>query len=447
MGAEAYHSERAGRLPAARLDATLPRRESRTDASANDSRRRALRIMKNSWLGRVLPVALGVVLGLGVCEAVVRLGSRVDEDGNWNFRGWRLPPYRLPVHRAQELARLYVTHADRVATYDPDLGWTVFPHSRSPNRMFQYNKDGIRTADWEQTIPPKPAPGVLRIALFGDSFTNGASAPFDQTWGHVLESGLRHRGIAAEVLNFGVGGYGMDQALLRWRKQGRDFAPNIVLFGFMPENVKRNLNLIRLLYVLDSRLPFTKPRFVPSGDTLRVVNSPAVPPESLADVVQNLERWPLRDAEAFYRARDYTPRLLFTSKFLVFALAVLGHRPGPEAGLDAEFGRAGTESGVVARRIVDAFDREAHAAGAEFYLVHLPPREALTALQAKPPRLWYAELLAAFERDHRCIETSGALLARARAVPMDSLYDRTSHYTVLGNRIVGEVVVESLARR
>src|SRR5262249_18411484 len=215
--------------------------------------------MKRSWLGRVLPLLLGVLVGFGVCEAVVRFGSRVDADGNWNFRGWRLPPYRLPVRRARELVEVYVSHKDRVATYDPDLGRNVFAHSRSPNGMFQYNQDGIREDHWDHLVSPRPRPGVLRIALFGDSFTNGANAPFDQTWGQVLETNLRRRGIEAEVLNFGVGGYGMDQALLRWRKQGRAFSPHIVLFGFQPENVKRNLNLVRLLYVLDSRLPFTKP--------------------------------------------------------------------------------------------------------------------------------------------------------------------------------------------
>src|SRR5262249_11940994 len=394
-----------------------------------------------------LPLLIGVIFGFGVCEAVVRLGSRVDEDGNWNFRGWRLPPYRPPLHPARELTPLFVSHADRVAAYDPHLGGTVFPHRHSPNGMFQYNKDGIRLSDREQVVTPSPAPGVLRIALFGDSFTNGSNAPFEHTWGHVLETELRRRGVAAEVLNFGVGGYGMDQALLRWRKQGRAFSPHIVLFGFQPENLKRNLNLIRLLYVLDSRLPFTKPRFVPSGDTLRVVNSPAVPPESLAQVVEQFERWPLRDQEAFYRKRDYTLRPLLWSKFLAFALAVLAHRPGPETALDAEVGRAHTDSGVIARRIVDAFEREVRAAGATFYVVHLPPREMLMGTPSRPARLWYGELLTAFERDHRCIDPRPALLDRAQTVPLDSLYDRTSHYSAMANRIVGDVVAEALARR
>ncbi len=400
--------------------------------------------MKNAVLPRLLPLVAGVLLGLALCEMVVRLGGRVDEDGGFSFRGWRLKPYRLPVQRARELVRLYVTRRDRVATYDPDLGWTVFPHSRSPSGIYAYNRDGLRTADREASYSPTPAPGVLRIELFGDSFANGADVPFAQTWGQVLEAELRRRGIAAEVLNFGVGGYGMDQALLRWRKQGRRLSPRVVLLGFQPENVKRNVNLVRLMYVPDSRLPFTKPRFVSSGDTLRAVNVPAAPPESLPAIIEHMDRWPLRRHEAFYRPDDYRPRLPLASRFVAFALAVLGRRVGADAAFEAAFGRTDSEAGVVTLRVVDAFERDARAAGAEFLLVHLPAREGLAELRSPRRALPYAELLAALQRGHRFVETGNALLAGAAS--LDSLFGPTSHYSALGNRIVGEVVADSLAR-
>ena len=44
-----------------------------------------------------------------------------------------------------------------------------------------------------------------------------------------LQHKLKDAGIRAEVLNFGVGAYGMDQAYLRWREQGKNFAPDIVI--------------------------------------------------------------------------------------------------------------------------------------------------------------------------------------------------------------------------
>ncbi len=88
----------------------------------------------------------------------------------------------------------------------------------------------------------------MRIAIFGDSFAFGAQVPFEHTWGYYLENNLKEAGLNAEVLNFGVGGYGIDQAFRRWEKEGKAFSPHVVLCGFQPENVKRNVNLIRPIY-------------------------------------------------------------------------------------------------------------------------------------------------------------------------------------------------------
>ena len=57
----------------------------------------------------------------------------------------------------------------------------------------------------------------------------------------------------AEVLNFGVHGYGTDQMLLRWELEGRRYAPDIVVLAFAYYHLDRNVTGFRF---------YAKPRFV-----------------------------------------------------------------------------------------------------------------------------------------------------------------------------------------
>ena len=44
-----------------------------------------------------------------------------------------------------------------------------------------------------------------------------------------------------EVINFGVGGFGLDQAYLRYLEDGIQYKSHIVMIGFMSENIYRNV--------------------------------------------------------------------------------------------------------------------------------------------------------------------------------------------------------------
>ncbi|NWG76198.1 MAG: SGNH/GDSL hydrolase family protein, partial [Rubrivivax sp.] len=194
-----------------------------------------------------------------------------DPDGNFLVGKKRLRPYHLPIAGIEKKINIYLASTTSFIIYDPLLGWTHRPRSRSTNNLYFLNADGIRAAAPECFISKEPPPGTLRIALFGDSFTFGADVPFQETWGYYLQDEIEKSGVRAEVLNFGVGGYGMDQAYLRWKEVGCKFSPDIVIFGFHPENVKRNVNLIRSLYVPQTGIPFSKPRFVLEDGRLRLI--------------------------------------------------------------------------------------------------------------------------------------------------------------------------------
>ena len=45
------------------------------------------------------------------------------------------------------------------------------------------------------------------------------------------------------MLNFGVGGYGLDQALLRFSAESAAFHPQVVLIGVIADDVLRGVNV------------------------------------------------------------------------------------------------------------------------------------------------------------------------------------------------------------
>ena len=87
-------------------------------------------------------------------------------------------------------------------------------------------------------------------------------------------------------MNFGVGGYGMGQAFLRWLHLGAQFQPDIVIFGLQPENLKRNVNVFRQMLV-PAGMPFSKPRFALIAQELTLLNAPTLPPEQLTAVFED----------------------------------------------------------------------------------------------------------------------------------------------------------------
>ncbi len=67
------------------------------------------------------------------------------------------------------------------------------------------------------------------------------------------------------------------------------YHPAVVVLGFQPEDVLRNLNVFRPFYFAGSEVPLSKPRFVERDGVLAAVNVPTVPPDRLLDVLTGSE--------------------------------------------------------------------------------------------------------------------------------------------------------------
>ncbi|MBT4867827.1 MAG: hypothetical protein HON53_22225 [Planctomycetaceae bacterium] len=387
---------------------------------------------------RCLLVVGSFLFAIATTETVVRLMGQVDVDGNFSFQGQAVGHRVPPVTAITETLAKYQTTSITRMIYDAETGWRPRPHISTHGGNYRYNARGIRS-------PPKkydlqPADGTLRIALFGDSFTHGDDVPFDDTWGAMLEEKLNALGIAAEVINFGVSAYGMDQAFLRWQTLGRSYSPHIVLFGFQAENVNRNVNMLRAFYAGGTGIPFSKPRFVLDDDgTLRLINSPTLSLDRVPKVMANMDSWKLAKYETFYDKARFAKRFWHCSRALSLAVERLSdnepsRRIAPYR-LEGELAR-------VTLALLSEFRRDVERHNAEFYIVHLPKESDLDRL-LENRGCAYQQLLERVSEQQIVIDPQPRLLNAARADSLESLYQR--HYSPKGNGIITEVITNILA--
>lgn len=314
---------------------------------------------------RALLAGAAVVITLLLLELIVRVAGVENADGQFIFAGIELQPYALPIGRLAEQIEEYEDNLDRVTLiYDERGGWKYRPNSLRQGGEFTINGGGLRSKREYEKQPPAD---TLRMALFGDSFTAGDDASDDTVWSHLLEGNLNRAGIRAEVLNFGVSAYGMDQAYLRWLHDGSEYAPDIVVFGLQAENLDRNINLFRqLIHPLGP--PFSKPRFLLTDDVLSVVNSPAIPPEELVATFESFASHPLSAHEGYYRSREYIRQWWSGSKLASMIHAIVNQQLADE---EVKYGPE-SERGRLGKAIVAAFADDVGAAGKPFIVLFLP---------------------------------------------------------------------------
>lgn len=116
-----------------------------------------------------------------------------------------------------------------IGKYDEDLGWAYEPNKEDTLITSDYsidykiNSKGLR--DEEYNYEKKN--GIFRIVALGESHTFGEGIAFGRRYSEIIEQGLNN----TEVVNMGVWGFGIDQALLYFEKEGFRYKPDLsILF-------------------------------------------------------------------------------------------------------------------------------------------------------------------------------------------------------------------------
>jgi hypothetical protein len=134
----------------------------------------------------------------------------------------------------------------RKSIYNPRLGWdNPYP-------------DGIR--------PPYNIVDGACGAAFGDSFTHGDEVSDSEAWPRLLSDLL-----GCEIFNYGVGGYGQDQALSKYEM----VEPNnkYVFIGINQEMMRRNFAASNRFYGGEKN-SFPKPYYVLEDGKLTLISPP-----------------------------------------------------------------------------------------------------------------------------------------------------------------------------
>ena len=368
-------------------------------------------------------------------EIFVRAAGRYDDDGTFYFRDRPIPPFSLPLRHVERLVDEYLRDPTGYMAWDPDLGWTNRPGACTPDMRYCTNSAGLRT---DREYVKHAPPGILRVALFGDSFIHGHDVDLNGSLAPQLETALAARGLRAEALNFGVGGFGMDQAYLRFSREDAAFDSDVVVMGLQFENIGRHLMVFRVIAYPQTAIPFSKPRYYFDGPSMLLANRPTVRPEDIPRTLANFHRSPLRRFEAFYAER-YVPKWYLRSRLIgVFHEALRRDRVDAPPNLGDPEG----EAMRLTLRILENFRNDVRLSGRPFLLVYLPLKENIAAMAGGAPDP--AEPLVTFFRHNfAVIDPSPRLAALARESGVEAV--APGHYSAAGNRAVAEALAEAIA--
>ena len=219
---------------------------------------------------------LSVIIVLATAEIFIRAWAVSTPAGPLFANTVLLPRSweRFAAHQRAILAKASTWGSYFV--YDSFLGWTVGRSRSSSDGLYFSSVEGIRSSRAGISFAGPPA--RHRVAIVGDSFTFGLEVRYEETWGRQLELMLSPE---YQVLNFGVDGYGVDQAYLRYQRDVRSWRPDIVILGIINDDLSRTMGVYAFLKFLEWEMPFPKPRFVVRDKALIPLNLPLPTPESI----------------------------------------------------------------------------------------------------------------------------------------------------------------------
>ena len=240
-------------------------------------------------------------------EMIVRLGTNPSREGErWRSKvllpkAWEqvASAYRQKLEQASGRLTYIV--------YDDLIGWTIGHNRKNVSGLYYSSWEGIRAP--HEDVSYVKTTDKTRIAIVGDSFTFAEDVAFEDSWGYHLEKEL---GADFEVLNFGVGGYGIDQAYLRYEKEVRQWNPTIVIIGLPSSNVERTMNVYHPLSSEWFDFPFAKPRFVLRDRKLEILNAPVLTPQELFSR-RSIAEEPFLEYDRGYRPEVWQPTVLHWS--------------------------------------------------------------------------------------------------------------------------------------
>jgi hypothetical protein len=323
--------------------------------------------------------------------------------------------------------------------WDDELGWPSPRDAVAPPR----DRTGAKyNPDFSQSNYPC-------ASVYGASFVWGGEIPLADGWVEQLS-----RKLGCWVANYGVPGYGTDQAYVRFQRMKQDQAP-VTMLGFSPEHIMLNVNQYRGFMGYGPSPTGIKGRFILDGEgRLEWIHRPRISEKEFVEFLRD----PANLLPHEYLLPD-TPdgpvTLRFPYTLTVARVALMPRLRVRFTGRPswADFYRAGHRSGGLAltAAIVEAFVREAERRDKRALIVVLPGASNFRA-EAKFGQPEYAPLMAALAaKNIDVFDPSPALLTALGQRSYCELYtapaDCEGHFGIEGSRIVADVIMAELRQR
>ena len=323
--------------------------------------------------------------------------------------------------------------------WDDELGWPSPRDAVAPPR----DRTGAKyNPDFSQSNYPC-------ASVYGASFVWGEDVPLADGWVEQLS-----RKLGCWVANYGVPGYGTDQAYVRFQRMKQDQAP-VTMLGFSPEHIMLNVNQYRGFMGYGPSPTGIKGRFILDGEgRLEWIHRPRISEKEFVEFLRD----PANLLPHEYLLPD-TPdgpvTLRFPYTLTVARVALMPRLRVRFTGRPswADFYRAGHRSGGLAltAAIVEAFVREAERRDKRALIVVLPGASNFRA-EAKFGQPEYAPLIAALAaKNIDVFDPSPALLTALGQRSYCELYtapaDCEGHFGIEGSRIVADVIMAELRQR
>jgi hypothetical protein len=336
--------------------------------------------------------------------------------------------------------------ATRTRMFHQRLGWD-YP------RNMQYRDDqGVRYAHGPlgERSACRGFP-TAAAAVYGDSFTYCSDVEDCATWETFLAEF-----IGAAVLNFGVAGYGTDQALLKYEINEAGVSAPVVMLGILPDDINRVVSVFRTFYAPEDMVGLTKPRFVVGAQGFELKENPLARPQDASKLedpafVEELGRSDYWYQEDMNRPRFGFPYILTLTRWrkvildhFLFGLAAVGQDRGRPVYPGNLFDQP--EPLAIMRHITDRFVQTAVGRGATPVIVIMAHKE-LVQETMKFGRSRAEPLLVHLKsRGYNYIDLIGDIAAM-RASKADLANWFHEHATAEGNRVIAKIIADYLCRR
>jgi hypothetical protein len=316
----------------------------------------------------------------------------------------------------------------------PVLGWRYAANFKDD--VHQLNSKAMRS---NREYSAVPGPDVLRVAVFGSSIVYCSEVDNPNAWPALMEAANSD----LEVLNYGVGGYGPDQAYLRYTLEGTDMVPHVVILGLTSDEIRRMVNRYRRFLSSRDMVCF-KPRFlIDDQGALSLLDCPVRTPADYERLLAN-PREIIRFGEHDYWYRpsvyenpvyDYSA----TVRMACWVASEINRRYlDPDRTHKGLVYNEASPAFRILAAVLEQFPRAVRAAGAVPLVVLLPEKESVQRAFRGGPKLYDPLLERLRERGVPYLDGMAAFRAAQGTADVDSWYAPGGHYSSAGDKVVAD---------